>query len=323
MSEEINALIPEELQIHKQAAFIQDLVTSYLEVAQLPTSKTLIEQLIHAICQQIKTPFIFPNYHEKTTHPFNYEKFGKDFIRPLIVQEKSTITGKEHFTQLEHLIKKGDNAILLYNHQTEPDPQIFTVMLEKRWPKLTDSFIFVAGHRVTEDPVAVPFSLGCNLLCVYSKKHLEHPKEEKEAKVQHNRKTTATMLNLLNEGGKCILVAPSGGRDRKDVDGTLVPALFDPQSIEMLYLTSQRAKKRTYFYPLSLFSYDLLPPPGPRHHELGEKRIVNRTPIHITLGDQLHFDQLCDPGLDKREARKKRSSMIYNIILDNYRKFPL
>ena len=35
--------------------------------------------------------------------------------------------------------------------------------------------IMVAGDRVTTDVVAVPFSKGRNLLCIFSKKHIENP----------------------------------------------------------------------------------------------------------------------------------------------------
>ena len=52
--------------------------------------------------------------------------------------------------------------IILSNHQTECDPQVLSILLEredKSLGKLAESIIFVAGHKVTNDPVAIPFSM--------------------------------------------------------------------------------------------------------------------------------------------------------------------
>ena len=60
-------------------------------------------------------------------------------------------------------------------------------MLEKLGlHELAEKVVFVAGHRVTTDPLAIPFSMGCNLLCIYSKKYIESPPELKAAKQQQN-----------------------------------------------------------------------------------------------------------------------------------------
>ena len=79
--------------------------------------------------------------------------------------------------------------------------------------------IIVAGHRVVSDPLAIPFSMGRNLLCIYSKKYFESDPAAKADKLQHNQRTMKKMLQLLSEGGKCIYVAPSGGRDRPGAAG--------------------------------------------------------------------------------------------------------
>jgi hypothetical protein len=60
-------------------------------------------------------------------------------------------------------------------------------MLEKLgMAALASKVVFVAGHRVTTDPLAIPFSMGCNLLCIFSKKYMEEPPELKAAKQQQN-----------------------------------------------------------------------------------------------------------------------------------------
>ncbi len=99
--------------------------------------------------------------------------------------------------------------------------------------------IFVAGERVITDPLAVPFSMGRNLLCIFSKRYIDHPPEQKMKKQLHNKRTMELMSELLSEGGKAIYVAPSGGRDRPNADGVVEIAPFDPQSIEMFYLMAR------------------------------------------------------------------------------------
>ena len=53
----------------------------------------------------------------------------------------------------------------------------------------------VAGDRVTTDVVAVPFSKARNLLCIYSKRHIDNPPEEKPKKMRHNAKTMTVRIS--------------------------------------------------------------------------------------------------------------------------------
>ena len=97
--------------------------------------------------------------------------------------------------------------------QSEADPQIFSVLLDPIYPGFAESTIFVAGDRVTTDLLAQPFSMGRNLLCIFSKKHVDNPPEQRADKMRHNRMVMKRMGQLLKEGGQCIWVAPSGGRE--------------------------------------------------------------------------------------------------------------
>ena len=60
--------------------------------------------------------------------------------------------------------------------------QVFSVMLDPEHPGFAESTIFVAGDRVTTDLIAQPFSMGRNLLCIFSKKHVDNPPELKSQK---------------------------------------------------------------------------------------------------------------------------------------------
>lgn len=67
--------------------------------------------------------------------------------------------------------------------------------------------------------------------------------------------------SLFKEGGQIIWVAPSGGRDRKDDNGEYQVAPFDPKSVEMFRLMADKAGRTTHFYPLSMLTYPICPPP--------------------------------------------------------------
>ncbi len=55
--------------------------------------------------------------------------------------------------------------------QTEADPQVTSLLFDREgFQDLSERLISVAGHRVTTDPVCMPFSMGRNLFCIYSKK---------------------------------------------------------------------------------------------------------------------------------------------------------
>ena len=215
-----------------------------------------------------------------------------------------------------------ENVILFANHQIEADPMAITIMLMERAPKFAKDIIYVAGERVLTDPLSVPFSMGCNLLCIYSKRYIDTPPEKKAHKQLHNKKTMQLMSELLKEGGHCIYVAPSGGRDRKSPDGTITPAAFDPQSIEMFHLMAKKAKTPTHFYPLALSTYTILPPPETVQTELGEERVTEGGAIHMAFGPEIDMENFSkEPHKDKHLRRKARADYIYDLVVRDYKSF--
>lgn len=278
------------------------------------TMRRLIHDAIH-------NPPNFGTYHEAVRTPFDYHEFGKTFIRYLIDMKKSEIRGLNNIKKIESFCKVKENVILFSNHQTEPDPQIISVLLEKVAPTLSSDMIFVAGHRVTQDPVAIPFSLGCNILSIYSKKYIDSPPEKKDERLQHNRRTINAIEKLLSEGGKCIYVAPSGGRDRKDAYGKLHVAPFDSDSIAMFYLLAKKAKRPTHFFTLALATYPIMPPPKGIKQELGELRTMSHHPVFLHFGDEIPKDRFATTP--KEMVRETRGEYITVQVEKNYRQFPI
>ena len=278
----------------------------------------IFQMFFRFVMEQIRSPYSFEPYHQKVRHPIDYYRFSLDFVRPLIDLPHSKVLGIEYIDRASDQIAKGENVVFLANHQTEADPQAIAILLEQTHPKLAEQIIYVAGERVVTDPLAIPFSLGCDLLCIYSKRYIDQPPELKAKKQLHNKNTMELMSQLLQEGGKAIYVAPSGGRDRKDASGHVLPAPFDANSVEMFYLMAKKAKTLTHFYPLALNTYDLLPPPETIQIELGEVRTAKRTSIQFAFGPEC--DMQSYTGETKEERRKAKAEGIWKIVCKLYSK---
>ncbi|MCH9611298.1 MAG: hypothetical protein S4CHLAM81_07670 [Chlamydiales bacterium] len=271
--------------------------------------------------EQLAEPYKFDSYHQKED---GYSQFGNALFYHVLDRSKSKIFHKENLDKMEQQLAAGENVVFLANHQTEVDPQMLYWMLEKSHPRIANETIFIAGDRVVTDPAAVPISRGTNLLCIYSKRHMDNPPELKQEKLQQNQRTMKRMRELLAEGGKVIYVAPSGGRDRKNSEGVVEVAPFDPASIEMFRLQANKAKTKTHFYPFAMSTHDVLPPPLVVKSELGEARCPCFSPVYFAFGDEVDLDNF--PGSeveDRREKRQARANYIWNLVNDYYSEFPL
>lgn len=312
-------LVPPDL-----AKIIHNFYLSYGEAIaengySIQDGHAILNQFLDLVIEQLKRPFVFEPFHKSIVEPFDYYQFGLNLLRPLVVFSKSKAEGLEHVDTIVETLNRGENVILFGNHQTEPDPQAISLLLEKTHPKFAEQIIFVAGHRVISDPLAVPFSKGCNLLCIFSKRYIETTPELKKEKQSHNQRTMKKMSQMLSEGGKCIYVAPSGGRDRPGPKGKISVAPFDPQSIEMFWLMANQAERNTYFHTLALSTYNLLPPPSSIEASLGERRVAHCTPIHLAFGPAVDMERCVDSNItDKRQRRKQRADYIWRIVANDY-----
>merc|ERR1719331_1146162 len=95
------------------------------------------------------------------------------------------------------------------------------------------------------------------------------------------------MQNLFKEGDKVIWVAPSGGRDRTNEDGEYFVADFDAKSVEMFRLMADKAGRNTHFYPLSMLTYPVCPPPSSVGGAVGEQRTVKWSPAGLHFAEEV------------------------------------
>jgi glycerol-3-phosphate O-acyltransferase len=310
------------------ASIIYDFYLSYGDATSengysIDSLQDILIKFLDLVIEQLKQPYLFELYHQHIVKPFNYYQFGLELIRPLILFAKSTLLGMNHLNTIQKLLEQGDNIILFGNHQTEPDPQAISLLLEKSHPQIGEEMIFVAGHRVTTDPLAIPFSIGRNLLCIFSKRYIETNPALKEEKLLHNQRTMNKMSQLLSVGGKCIYIAPSGGRDRLNAEGAVEIAPFDPQSIEMCWLMAKKSGRSTHCFPLALSTYLLLPPPSRVQKKLGERRHAHCTPIHLAFGPEIDMENFSgSKDVERKKLRLKRAEYILSLVKNDYEKFP-
>ena len=98
---------------------------------------------------QFLDPYTFPSYHTRLLEPYDYYKFGQNYVRTLINFNKSVIGHLDRFRKVQEQLDAGDNVVLLANHQTEADPGVWALLLEKQLPNLATEIIYVAGNYIT------------------------------------------------------------------------------------------------------------------------------------------------------------------------------
>lgn len=297
---------------------LQGFYESYKKIN--PDADRFFSLLLKIVKEQTVNPYLFEPFHKAIRAPFDYYEFGLNLFRPLVDFSRSSLRGKEHLKAIQEAILRKENVVLLANHQIEPDPQVISLFLEKEYPELAANMIFVAGHRVITDPIAIPMSMGRNLLCIFSKKYIDNPPEKKAEKLSHNARTMKAMEELLRQGGACIYVAPSGGRDRMNDKGVVEVAPFDADSIELFHLIAKKSGTKTHFHTLALSTYDLMPPPKGIQIEIGEARDVSFAPAHLAFGPEIDMEGF--EGADKHERRRARAEAITATVVREYSQFP-
>mmetsp|Transcript_2764 Transcript_2764/g.4139 ORF Transcript_2764/g.4139 Transcript_2764/m.4139 type:complete len:173 (-) Transcript_2764:18-536(-) len=144
--------------------------------------------------------------------------------------------------------------------------------------------------------MAIPFSMGRNIYCIFSKNYMENPPELKKDKQMHNISTLKAMSEMLaSKEGQLIWVAPSGGRDRPDpTTGEFVIRPFDPKSVEVFRFMAKKTKKfcKTHYFPFSMYTNKLMPPPDTVKSSLGERRQAERGPVSVCVNDEINGEDL-------------------------------
>ncbi|EFJ48252.1 hypothetical protein VOLCADRAFT_81121 [Volvox carteri f. nagariensis] len=275
--------------------------------------------ILDNVLLQAVQPYTFPSFHNRITEPYNYYEFGQRYVGTLIDFQNSVLGHRERWDRVQEFLDQKHNVVLLANHQTEADPGVFAHMLASTHPKLATDVIYVAGDRVVTDPMCKPFSMGRNLFCVHSKKHMGDVPELKAAKMETNRKTLVAMQRKLNEGGVLIWIAPSGGRDRPDADGLWSPDRFDPAAVELMRNLTQRAKQPGHLIPMSMYSFPLMPPPKTVDKSIGERRLTNYTGVGISVCEELDVASIISGSDDKEVSQQALATAAHAAVTESYK----
>ncbi|KAK4420332.1 Glycerol-3-phosphate acyltransferase ATS12, chloroplastic [Sesamum alatum] len=271
------------------------------------------------IFMDVRDPFQFSPHHKAIREPFDYYMFGQKYIAPLLDFRNSFLGNISLFNEIEKKLQQGENVILISNHQTEADPAIISLLLESTNPFIAENMICVAGDRVVTDPLSKPFSMGRNLLCVYSKKHMNDDPELIDMKRKANTKSLKEMAMLLRVGSKIIWIAPSGGRDRPDpVTKECYPAPFDASSVDNMRRLVEHAGVPGHIYPLAVLCYDVMPPPAQVEKEIGEKRVISFHGVGLSVAPKISFEEITATLEDPEEAKMAYSESLYSSVCEQY-----
>eukprot|EP01024_Parvocaulis_polyphysoides_P019582 TRINITY_DN18914_c1_g1_i2.p1 TRINITY_DN18914_c1_g1~~TRINITY_DN18914_c1_g1_i2.p1 ORF type:complete len:352 (+),score=56.21 TRINITY_DN18914_c1_g1_i2:56-1057(+) len=256
--------IPEQL-VPLWADFYSNYKKAVLGSGASGADEKLVAQIQSSIADrvidQFVEPYIFPSFHQRLLTPYDYYQFGQNYVGTLVDFQNSVLGNQQQWDIIMQQIEQGDNVVLFTNHQTEADPGVFAHMLAASHPRLATDVCYVAGDRVVEDPLCKPFSMGRNLYCVHSKRHLDDVPELKDEKIQTNRRTLRLISENLQKGGNLLWIAPAGGRDRPDENDHYSPAVFDPTAVELMRRLSEAAAPQQHLYSMAMWCWPVMPPP--------------------------------------------------------------
>ncbi|XP_042025005.1 glycerol-3-phosphate acyltransferase, chloroplastic-like isoform X2 [Salvia splendens] len=267
----------------------------------------------------VQDPFQFSPHHNAIREPFDYYTFGQKYIRPLVDFRNSFLGNNSIVNEIEKKLEQGENVILMSNHQTEADPAVIALLLESTNSFIAENLIYVAGDRVITDPLCKPFSMGRNLLCVYSKKHMGDDPKLIDMKRRANTKSLKEMALLLRSGAKIIWIAPSGGRDRPDpVTKEWHPAPFDSSSVDNMRRLVEHAGIPGHIYPMALMCHELMPPPLEVEKEIGERREISFHGVGVSVAPSIDYHKIYSSLEDPDEAKSTYSELLYSSISQQY-----
>ncbi|ONM00338.1 glycerol-3-phosphate acyltransferase, chloroplastic isoform X1 [Zea mays] len=275
--------------------------------------------LFDRVLLDVQNPFTFPPYHKAVREPFDYYMFGQNYIRPLVDFRNSYVGNISLFHDMEEKLHQGHNVVLMSNHQTEADPAIIALLLEKTNPWISENIVYVAGDRVVTDPLCKPFSMGRNLICVYSKKHMNDFPELIEMKRRSNTRSLKEMALLLRGGSQLIWIAPSGGRDRPNPStGEWYPAHFDSSTVDNMRRLLEHAGVPGHIYPLSLLCYEVMPPPQQVEKEIGEQRVISFHGVGLSATEETKYGDITCHTKNADEGRELFTNTLYNSVVNQY-----
>ncbi|XP_057977177.1 glycerol-3-phosphate acyltransferase, chloroplastic isoform X1 [Malania oleifera] len=308
------ASVMEELYRSYQDAVFQSGIPDADEIILSNTTALFDRVLLDA-----EDSFVFPPHHKAMREPFDYYMFGQNYIRPLIDFGNSYVGNINIFHEMEEKLQQGHNIILISNHQTEADPAIIALLLEKTNPHISENVTYVAGDRVLTDILCKPFSMGRNLMCVYSKKHMLDDPKLAEMKKKANIRSLKEMAMLLRGGSQIVWIAPSGGRDRPDPQtGEWHPAPFDASSVDNMRRLAENAGVPAHIYPLALICYNIMPPPPKVEKEIGEKRVVSFHGVGLSVIPDISYAEIAAACENSEEVKEAYSKALHDSVTEQY-----
>ena len=173
----------------------------------------MIASIAERVAVQGFDPYTFPSRHERILEPFDYYAFGQRYCGNLIDFRTSFVGNADGFRRIRAQLDAGENVVVMANHQSEADPGVWAWMTQYISASLATDVRYVAGDRVVLDTFAKPFSMGRNLMCVHSKRHMGDDPAIRAEKMKTNQRSVREVRAPAPPGGSHR--APRGGARRR------------------------------------------------------------------------------------------------------------
>lgn len=80
--------------------------------------------------QIIGTPYQFPSHHLCIREPFDYYQMANAYIGSLVEFDRSILRYPERWTAVKEALDRGENVVLMGNHQSEGDAAFIPLLTE-------------------------------------------------------------------------------------------------------------------------------------------------------------------------------------------------
>jgi len=276
---------------------------------RLPASEKEAAQVVAALADRVQVMleenYTFPSRHTRVLEPFNYFDIGQRAVGNLVDFGASFVGHAERILDMQSAVARGENVLLLANHQSDADGGVWAWMTRELAPSLATDLYYVAGDRVVTDSYAKIYNMGRNLICVHSKKVMDQdPPAVREQKSKINRRSVLELGKLFKQGGAIVWVAPHGGRDRTDASGQLAPGAWDAAAVMLLKRMMDSSPNPGHVYPMAMATAEIMPPPSGEDEEKpwGMGSVFKYHGVGISIGAELHEDTII-AGIDGKEEQ--------------------
>merc|ERR1712087_412017 len=119
--------VPEKYLTLMRSFFSSYMTEIYMADRDMDKYEAILTRLMKKVLETAEEPYQFDPFHKAMREPFDYYALGNEFAEGMVASKDSIINGAELIEKMQQQVAAGDNVVLFANHQSEADPQFFSV----------------------------------------------------------------------------------------------------------------------------------------------------------------------------------------------------